>query len=245
MMRIIQAPIMVFLISLSSLSLFAQEKVFVDNQYFQEYRNRVGIWVIIDSQAKLNFYLAKFSIEMKDFREINGTSINWGEYYFIPYSEKYIKELEEQGIVRSTVATDKNDFIWPLFRVDNISSTFGFRGSRFHTGVDMPATRGTPIVAVMDGRVISTRYEGGFGRTVCMEHRDGFFTRYAHMADIFVKPGDFIRKGQVIGTVGSTGNSTGNHLHFEIRYNDIPLNPLDFLPYKENLVHSHALRNWK
>ncbi len=100
------------------------------------------------------------------------------------------------------------------------------------------------IVAVMDGRVLSTRYDGGFGRTICMEHRDNFFTRYAHCDVILVKDGDFIRKGQLIGLVGSTGTSTGNHLHFEIRYNDIPLNPLDFLPYKENLRHMHKFRNW-
>jgi murein DD-endopeptidase MepM/ murein hydrolase activator NlpD len=224
---------------------FAEDSIPVDNLTIQEYNGHCGIWATVESQAKLNFYINKFSITMKDVQDINGTTITWGANIFIPYSDKYLKELEDQGIKRETVASQKSDFIWPLANVENISSTFGQRGGRFHTGADMPATKGTPIVAVMDGRVISTRYDGGFGNTVCIEHRDGFLTRYAHNSAIFVKPGDYVKKGQVIALVGSTGNSTGNHLHFEIRYNDIPLNPMDFLPYKENLAESHAIRNWK
>ncbi|OHD65632.1 MAG: hypothetical protein A2176_13385 [Spirochaetes bacterium RBG_13_51_14] len=224
---------------------YADDVIHVDNQYFQKYRGRIGVWAIVDSQMKLSYYSNKFYITIKEVQEINGTAISWGDYIFVPYSEKYIQELEAQGIKMETLESKKSDFIWPLSRVDNISSSFGQRGGGFHTGADMPATRGTPVVAVMDGRVISTRYEGGFGKTICIEHRDNFFSRYAHNSVIFVKAGDFVMKGQVIGLVGSTGNSTGNHLHFEIRYNDIPLNPLDFLPYKENLIQSHAIRNWK
>jgi murein DD-endopeptidase MepM/ murein hydrolase activator NlpD len=220
------------------IGVYAGELIPVDDLNFQEYKGRLGIWASVESQAKLNYYLKKFYIALKDVQANNG-SIKYGSYLFVPYSEKYIEELEAQGIRREMLTTKKSDFIWPLFHVNNISSTFGQRGNRFHTGTDMPATRGTPIVAVMDGRVLSTRYDGGFGKTICLEHRDNFFTRYAHCDVILVKDGDFVRKGQVIGFVGSTGTSTGNHLHFEIRYNDIPLNPLDFLPFKENLVQMH------
>ncbi len=242
MRSIIGTAIFLFFICGAS---YAEEVIRVDNQYVQEYKGRLGIWTTVEAQAKLNYFISKFYITMKEFQEINGTSITWGQYVFIPYSEKYIQELEAQGVKRDNLVSQKSDFIWPLNQVDNISSTFGQRNGRFHTGTDMPATRGTPIIAVMDGRVLSVRYEGGFGKTICMEHRDNFLTRYAHCSEMFVKTGDFIKKGQVIGLVGSTGTSTGNHLHFEIRYNDIPLNPLDFLPYKQSLVQTHMLRNWK
>jgi murein DD-endopeptidase MepM/ murein hydrolase activator NlpD len=230
-------------VTLMTILAFADELVPVDNLYFQEYKGRLGVWAQVESQAKMNYYLKKFNITVKDIQAVNG-NFKYRTYLFIPYSENYIQELEEQGIRREMVATKKSDFIWPLSQVNTISSTFGQRGGRYHTGTDMPATRGTPIVAVMDGRVLSTRWDGGFGNTIYMEHRDNFFTRYAHCAVILVKDGDFIRKGQLIGFVGTTGFSTGNHLHFEIRYNAIPLNPLDFLPYKENLRHMHKFRNW-
>ncbi len=224
---------------------YAEGFVHLDNQHIQEYNGRLGIWMIVESPAKANQILSSFYSTMEELREINGTTFSWGSYLFVPYSEKYVQELEARGIKRDTVASNKSDFIWPIFDLKNISSTFGLRGRRFHTGADMPATRGTPIVAVMDGRVLSTRYEGGFGKTIYIEHRDGFHSRYAHNSVHFVKAGDCVKKGQIIGLVGSTGNSTGNHLHFEIRYNDIPLNPLDFLPYREEIMNAHMLRNWK
>jgi murein DD-endopeptidase MepM/ murein hydrolase activator NlpD len=242
MRSIIGTAILLFIICGAS---SAEEVIKVDNQYVQEYKGRLGIWVRIESQAKLNSFISRYYITLKEYQDINGTSSNWGQFGFIPYSEKYIQEMEAQGVKRDNLISQKSDFIWPLTQVDNISSTFGQRNGRFHTGTDMPATSGTPIIAVMDGRVLSARYEGGFGNTICMEHRDNFLTRYAHCSIMFVKAGDIMKKGQVIGLVGSTGTSTGNHLHFEIRYNDIPLNPLDFLPYKQNLVQTHMLRNWK
>lgn len=243
MRRLIGAALSLFLLTVGA---FAQEQIQIDNENIQEYKGRLGIWMTVD-QAKLNYCISKFSISLKDVQDINGI-IALGKntkYTFIPYSEKYLKELEAQGVKRETVAGEKNNFLWPLIKVTNISSTFGQRGGRFHTGTDMPATKGTPILAVMDGRIISTNYDTGNGNCILIEHRDNFFTRYSHCSEILVKPGEFVRKGQLVGLVGSTGHSTGNHLHFEIRYNDVPLNPLDFLPYKENLVQPQALRNWK
>ncbi|MBN2077663.1 MAG: M23 family metallopeptidase [Spirochaetes bacterium] len=223
----------------------AEGVIHLDNRHIQEYNDHLGIWMLVESQGRLNQALEMYHSTMEDVRKVNGSSFAWGSYIFIPYSKKYLQEMEARGIKRDTVKSAKSDFIWPIFDLKCISSTFGQRGRRFHTGADMPATRGTPIVAVMDGRVLSARYEGGFGNTICIEHRDGFQSRYAHNSTHFVKPGDYVKKGQIIGLVGSTGNSTGNHLHFEIRYNDIPLNPLDFLPYREEVMKSHMLRNWK
>ncbi len=222
----------------------AEGVTYLDNRHIQEYNGRLGIWMLVESQGRLNQALESYSSTMEDVRTVNG-SFSWGSYIFVPYSKNYLQELEARGIKRDTVKSSKSDFIWPIFDVENISSPFGQRGRRFHTGADMPATRGTPVVAVMDGRVLAARYEGGFGNTISIEHRDGFLSRYAHNSTHFVKPGDYVKKGQIIALVGSTGNSTGNHLHFEIRYNDIPLNPLDFLPYREEVMKPHMLRNWK
>ncbi|MBN2158867.1 MAG: M23 family metallopeptidase [Spirochaetes bacterium] len=244
MSRIISGVLLLFLFNAVALS--AEEVIQLDSLDIQEYKGRSGIWTTIESQAKLNYYLKKFYITAGDVQEINGTvKYRTGKYFFIPYSEKYLLEIESQGIKRDTITSRKNDFIWPLSEVIRISSAFGQRGSRFHTGADMPATRGTPIIAVMDGRVLLTGFDRGNGWNVILEHRDSFYTRYAHCYKIFIKPGDYVKKGQVIALVGSTGHSTGNHLHFEIRYNDIPLNPLDFLPAKENIVRPHSMRNWK
>jgi murein DD-endopeptidase MepM/ murein hydrolase activator NlpD len=242
MRSIIGAIISLFLICGAS---FAEEAVQADNQYVQEYKGRIGVWTKVESPARLNYFTGKFYITVKDVQDINGSSITWGEYIFIPYSDKYIKELEAQGIKQENLVSQKSDFIWPLLNVSSISSTFGQRHGRLHTGTDMPATQGTPIVAVMDGRVLMTCYDSGLGYNIFLEHRDNFFTRYAHCSKFLVKNGDYVKKGQVVGLVGSSGVSTGNHLHFEIRYNEIPLNPLDFLPYKQNLVRMHMLRNWK
>ena len=224
---------------------FAEEVVQVDNQYVQEYKGRLGAWTGVKSPAMLNSLIAKVGTTMQDVQDVNGTTISWSSYIFLPYSEKYIQELEAQGVKRDTVVSQKNDFIWPISRVDNISSAFGRRNGRLHTGTDMPATQGTPIIAVMDGRVLATGFDGGLGNNILLEHRDNFYTRYAHCDKWLVRTGDYVKKGQVIGLVGSTGVSTGNHLHFEIRYNEIPLNPLDFLPYKQNLSQPHMMRNWK
>lgn len=224
---------------------FAGEINQAEGHHVQEYKGRIGEWIKVESPESLNHYVGKFSISVKDVHEINGSSITWGEYIFIPYSQQYIKELEAQGVGKENLASQKSDFVWPLSNVTSISSPFGKRHGRLHTGTDMPAVKGTPILAVMDGRVLATCYDTGLGYNIYLEHRDNFFTLYAHCSKFHVKVGDFVKQGQVIGMVGSSGVSTGCHLHFEIRYNDIPLNPLDFLPYKQNLVRIHMLRNWK
>jgi murein DD-endopeptidase MepM/ murein hydrolase activator NlpD len=93
--------------------------------------------------------------------------------------------------------------------------------------------------------VLSTVYAGGYGLTVEIEHRNNYTTKYAHLSVMFVKKGEFVKKGQLIALVGTTGNSTGPHLHFEIRSNDIPLDPLDFLPRRDSIKILHTLKNWK
>jgi LysM repeat protein len=119
--------------------------------------------------------------------------------------------------------------IWPV--IGTLSSNYGKRGKTgFHTGLDISAPEGTPIKAVADGLVIiSGKRVNGFkryGRVVILEHGEGYNTLYAHNKENLVKPGTCIKAGQVIAEVGESGNATGSHLHFEIRKNGSPVNPL-------------------
>ena len=237
--------IFVFIFLFSSIMVYSAESINLDNQDLQEYKGKKGLWTMVQSSADLNNLVKKYNITLKEAKEINDNNISFGDYNFIPYSDDYIKELESSGKKRENMASSDNEFIWPIGNASTISSTFGFRNRKMHTGVDLPAQRGTAIIAVMDGRVISNHYEGGHGKTIYLEHRNNFYSRYSHNSVNLVKKGDFVKKGQIIGYVGSSGNSTGNHLHFEIRYKDVPLNPLDFLPFKEEFKESHLFKNWK
>ena len=113
-----------------------------------------------------------------------------------------------------------------------ITSGFGYRVhpilrfSRFHAGIDFGAPWGSPIVAAADGQVVGANWAGGYGRQVRIGHDGGIMTTYSHMSAMVAQPGTLIRQGQVIGYVGSSGLSTGPHMHFEVRVNGRPINPL-------------------
>lgn len=115
-----------------------------------------------------------------------------------------------------------------------LSSPFGWRnisvnGNRFHSGVDLAASSGTPVLAARSGRVTRAGWWGSYGNAVAIEHLDGSETRYAHMSSLAVRAGQTLRQGDVIGAVGSTGASTGPHLHFEIRLAGHAVDPLPYL----------------
>ena len=113
-----------------------------------------------------------------------------------------------------------------------ITSYFGYRYhpilhfTRFHGGVDIGAGWGSPITAAADGRVVAAGWSGGFGREVEIAHGSGITSIYGHMSEIVAEPGSMVRAGQLIGYVGSSGLSTGPHLHFEVRQGGTPVNPL-------------------
>jgi murein DD-endopeptidase MepM/ murein hydrolase activator NlpD len=118
----------------------------------------------------------------------------------------------------------KVKMVFPVAIPAPITSLFGWRihpisgASRMHTGTDIGAPMGTPVMAALSGRVILADMMGGYGLTVAVEHDNGARqTLYAHLSELFVKPGDLVNQGAVIGRVGSTGASTGPHLHFELR----------------------------
>ncbi len=114
-------------------------------------------------------------------------------------------------------------FLYPLSITAPISSVFGWRvhpiqgNWKFHSGTDFAAEEGTPVVAPISGRVSTADFAGGYGLAVTLDHNANQQTLYGHLSQIFVKAGQFVKQGEVIGLVGSTGNSTGPHLHFEVR----------------------------
>ena len=110
-----------------------------------------------------------------------------------------------------------------------ITSRFGYRRTSFHTGLDIAAVTGTDIKVVADGTVISANYNGSYGNLVKVDHGSGVETWYAHTSKMLVKAGDAVKAGDVIAKVGSTGNSTGPHLHLEIRINGEHVDPQDYL----------------
>jgi len=119
-------------------------------------------------------------------------------------------------------------FSWPL--VAPVSSYFGPRWGRQHKGIDLAANQGDEIRASRDGEVWVAGEVPGYGQTVIIAHADGSQTLYGHCSKLLVKPGQKVKQGQVIALVGSTGQSTGPHLHFEIILNDQPTDPLPLLP---------------
>ena len=122
------------------------------------------------------------------------------------------------------------DYIWPTQGV--FSSGYGWRWGRMHKGIDLANRTGTPIVAAKEGRVsFAGWHDGGYGYLVEISHADGSTTRYAHNSRMLVAQGQEVRQGEVISQMGSTGNSTGPHLHFEIIAPGMgAMNPLNFLP---------------
>ncbi len=105
-------------------------------------------------------------------------------------------------------------------RLDPLNGTW-----RMHSGVDMAASMGTPIYATADGTVRHAGWHGGYGLLVVVDHPGGIETRYAHMSQVGARAGQRVRRGELIGYVGSTGRSTGPHLHYETRINGVPVDP--------------------
>ena len=123
---------------------------------------------------------------------------------------------------------------WPTPGIYYVSSGFGTRFDPFtgelktHTGIDIAAPLGTPVLSVKSGIVINAGYTSGYGNLVIIDHGAGISTYYAHLSSITVNKNQQVVKGQQIGKVGSTGRSTGPHLHFEVRVNGKPTDPLQY-----------------
>lgn len=164
------------------------------------------------------------------------------------YIARLLSEKMEEDRQAAAYAEEQASYIpsaWPLEVHRHISSGFGsryvargsvlsrlkgyFSGWELHKGVDITAPRGTAVLATAPGDVVSAGSKSGYGNVVIIQHGDTYTTLYAHLNTIRVRAGDQVKRGDIIGTVGTTGTSTGPHLHYEIHVNEIPVNPGKYL----------------
>lgn len=161
---------------------------------------------------------------------------------FIPAKSSVLKDKETELYFNLKRMMTLNDIVSAMPLANPMASanyrktsSFGtridpFRGKlAYHSGVDLAGPVGTRVKATSDGKIAFTGYKGAYGNMVEVKHDFGFATRYGHLSKILVKPGQTVKKGDIIAVQGSTGRSTGNHLHYEVRYHDRAINPSNFL----------------
>ena len=154
------------------------------------------------------------------------------EYLLPSYNMTAKPRNNNDYMVNFRTLTLNGKLMWPVD--GKVSSYFGMRGQRKHEGIDIPMPSGTPIRAARNGVVARTGNNStmgfrGYGNFVLLEHGNGFQTFYAHCSSVAVKEGQRIMQGQIVGYVGSTGRSTANHLHFEVRVNNAKVDPMPYL----------------
>ncbi|MEK6190601.1 MAG: M23 family metallopeptidase [Carnobacterium alterfunditum] len=179
-------------------------------------------------KGKSNAYFADDS--NRDFIQI-------ASYSYDPNAEPVVRtnSLKVQNVQILGVANE-NGFAWPSSVTQRTTSQFGMRlhpvykDMRLHAGTDIAdvGVHGTPVLSAKDGTVVYAAPLSTYGNLVMIDHGDGVQTRYAHLSGFNVSQGDKVAQGQVVGYVGNTGIGTGSHLHFEIRIDGIPYNPLNF-----------------
>lgn len=184
-----------------------------------------------------------YGVDVKDVAEANNIrkpgDLEAGRRIIIPGAKKHNRAHPKHNnapapVERFAVANPQDEknrrvFSWPVR--GEVSSSFGTRSGARHDGIDIRAAEGTPVQAADDGRVIYiSETMRGYGNIIILSHSENYYTVYAHNKQNLVKNGDKVAKGDVIATVGSTGNASGNHLHFEVRKGKVTLNPIFYLP---------------
>ena len=211
--------------------------------------NQDGIFYKVKSGETLAGVAKKYGIAADRIREANGDAalnpFTAGKEIFLPGARpEAVESSASSSSSRSGASSSKSSsakvsgsssrsYRWPV--VGKINSPFGWRRHPvtrrrdFHTGIDIKAPRGRTIQAARGGRVEYSGWMGGYGRVVVIDHGDGYSTLYAHCTSLSVRKGQSVSQGQAIATVGTTGRTTGPHLHFEVRRGNNPVNPLGML----------------
>ena len=153
--------------------------------------------------------------------------------------DELMVDIDRMNLLR--IAIGKVPYAMPVLDAHRFTSNFGYRrdpkggGRRMHAGVDFAAPSGTPLYATADGVVTSAGSESGYGNVVRIQHDFGFETVYAHQSRIRVKVGQRVSRGERIGDMGRTGRVTGVHLHYEVRLNGRPVNPMTYVEAAQNV----------
>lgn len=186
--------------------------------------DRNGIFHKPSKKENLGEIARRYKISAEAIKRANSLAGNFlpaGKEVFLPGA----KPLPEIQYIRQKV------FSWPIRAKNRLTSGFGWRvhpltGSRaFHTGIDIGAASGTPILAAADGVVVFSGDGGSYGNMVILRHKNGLYTVYGHASKLIAKKGKYVKRGQKIALVGSTGASTGPHLHFEVKSTEKHVNP--------------------
>ena len=186
-----------------------------------------------------DFYISLTGFYDSTMYPSNSMYKNWDTYNLYPYKEEIRKKDNEINLVLQDTLNQCN-FFPPIKGL--ITSYFGFRDGRNHNGLDIDLQVWDPVVASFDGMVRISRNHPGYGRVVVIRHYNGLETLYAHLHRLKVKPGDIVEAGQVIGLGGSSGKSTGSHLHFEVRFKGKALNPKSIIDFNNNKLISDSLK---
>lgn len=197
---------------------------------------RSGQYVYVEKSSEVKKVARNYGVTVDELKTANpNKSFQGREWIFIPSKVGIAYFLKDTYVVEDYRGLGSGRFVWPVPHFYRVSSHFGPRGRKHHDGIDIPAPRGTPIVAADTGVVIySDNGIRGYGNMIVIAHGDDIFTVYAHNRKNKVDKGDRVDKGQVIGLVGNTGRSTGPHLHFEIRVKNKVRNPAQFLSKSED-----------
>jgi murein DD-endopeptidase MepM/ murein hydrolase activator NlpD len=193
--------------------------------------------------ASLQLYAREVSIAYGIRQKLEGPSDIAAEGKLVP---TFAESVEDYDFLRSastlslqsryaarmwTVSTPS---LWPvngrlIGAYGRRTDPFSGEGTEFHTGVDISAPSGTPVRATADGIVVASGYSGGYGRLIVIDHGGGTETYYAHLSHFYVQTGQEVRRGELVGAVGSTGRATAPHLHYEVRIGGNPVNPYRYL----------------
>jgi murein DD-endopeptidase MepM/ murein hydrolase activator NlpD len=174
--------------------------------------------------------------ELKRINNLTSNRLSTGQKLYIVAprngaapAEKIVPTVSEEDLKTKTVL--RTDLIMPAEA--KVISEYGIRNGRPHKGIDLGAPNGMPVFAVLDGTVVYSGLQGNYGNVVVIEHPDYVMTVYAHNEKNLVSVGDIVKQGQIIATVGSTGNATASHVHFEYRIKGKAINPRKVLPLKK------------
>ncbi len=194
-----------------------------------------GQYVYVETSSHVKKVAKTYGVTLDELKSANpDKSFQGKEWIFIPSKVGIAYFLKDTYVIEDYAHLGTGRFSWPVPHFYKVSSNFGPRGRKHHDGIDIPAPKGTPIVAVDTGVVIySDNGIRGYGNMIVIAHGDDIFTVYAHNKSNKVDKGDRVDKGQVIAQIGNTGRSTGPHLHFEIRVKNKVRNPAQFLSKSE------------